>query len=758
MRWMNDRGGKRKLKAFNLSQVRINEPYCKNAYQKELAYLGFLKADCLLAGFREVAGLPKKASRYLGWESTEIQGHTLGHYLSALSQAYNNQGLANIKEKIDYICKELRMCQQADGFLFASPQEIFDRVERQQPAWVPWYTMHKLFQGLLSAYRLGKNQVAYDILVDLGEWVYNRTSKWTEEVHQQVLKVEYGGMNAALYELYQITENEHFKLAARQFDEQDLFDALYDRQDILNGLHANTTIPKVVGAVERYLVEGEAYYLKVAQNFWEIVVSNHTYCTGGNSEWEHFGEPNILDRERTACNCETCNVYNMLKLTKLLFEITGDKKYGDFYERTWMNSVLASQNPETGMTTYFQPMETGYFKVFGSPHHHFWCCTGTGMENFTKLGEGIYFQNDGAIYINRYLSSQLAWEEKQIKLHMKADLLEVEQVELNLEAPSNQKVEIYFRLPWWNVGQAKVYVDGKETVYSEQEGYGYIVLYGGQSINLHFEAKVSYETLPDHEAAVAFMYGPIVLCGELGTEMMTTTKTGVDVSVPRKDFFIKDYLLLTQDKIKDWLEQIELNLTKAENEMKFELHGTDEDQKIHFRPYFSEYKQRYGIYWYLLQKGSKEQLEIDHARQKKLEHMEVTLDCVPVGNDQYELSHLIKGENTLTSGLEGHRCRFIKGKGWFAYTMKGQEKAKYLNVTYSGEEVGSTFEIWINGQFLTREKLKQHAKAFYIQSYELPSNLLDWQKENIEVMFRTENEDDFCRIFDELVVSTKRIH
>lgn len=754
---MIDKNRKDQFVAFDLSQIEVTETYCKNAYEKELAYLESINPDCLLAGFREVAGLRPKAVRYPGWESTEIQGHTLGHYLSALSQAYASQRAEKLKEKIDYICQELRKCQRADGYLFAWSEEIFDRVEQHKPAWVPWYTMHKIFQGLLQAYHLGKNQMSYEVLMDLGEWVYRRCKDWTPGVRQWVLGVEYGGMNSVLYDLYQLTKNVHFKKAAQQFDEESLFKPLSRKKDLLNGLHANTTIPKVIGALKRYLVEGDTYYLKVAQNFWEIVVTHHTYATGGNSEWEHFGEPDVLDRERTACNCETCNVYNMLKLTKMLFEITGDKKYGDFYERTWTNAILSSQNPETGMTTYFQPMATGYFKVFGTPYSHFWCCTGTGMENFTKLGDGIYFHHENAIYINRYISSKLNWIENNITLTMKADLLDVGNIELDLEAKDERQVEIYFRIPWWNKGEACVYVDDKETVYSQENGYGYITLYGHQKIKIQFNPKVYYEPLKDHVSSVAFMYGPIVLCAHLGKETMTMTQTGVDVLVPTKDLYIKDYLLLIQDTVSTWLNHIENHLTKVEGEMLFKLKGTDEDQNLIFKPYFNEYTERYGIYWYIFQQGSIEEAEIEKERKKQLAHSRVMIDSIPVGNDQYELAHQIKGEATQASGLDGHRCRLIKGKGWFSYILKWSKEAKYLNVTYWGNEEASQFSIWINGQLLKKEELKKKLKTFYIVSYKIPSEFLEAEQEEVEVLFKTEAISDFCRIFDELFVSTEEI-
>ena len=377
-----------------MADVTLLNPYEQNAFAKEVAYLKSLNADRLLKGFCTIGGVPNTSSLYGGWENSAIRGHTLGHYLTAVSQAYATSGDAELKAIADHIVAVLSQCQNPDtGYLAAISESHYIQIERGNTSgtWVPWYTMHKVLSGLVDAYELTGNDQALAVASNLGDWVYSRTSKWTASTQTTVLNVEYGGMNDVLYRLYRSTRSDKHLSAAHSFDEMRLFDALHNGQDVLNGKHANTTIPKIIGALQRYMVlgEGEAYYLQVAENFWEIVVSSHTYITGGNSEWEHFGQPNILDAERTNCNCETCNTYNMLELTRELFKITGNRKYADYYENTYINAILSSQNPTTGMTTYFQPMATGFFKVYSSPTSHFWCCTGSGMENFSKLDDSI---------------------------------------------------------------------------------------------------------------------------------------------------------------------------------------------------------------------------------------------------------------------------------------------------------------------------------------------------------------------------------
>ena len=263
--------------------------------------------------------------------------------------------------------------------------------------------------GLLSVYRYAKLPQALEIVGRLGEWVYYRTQKWSEETRAKVLSVEYGGMNDCLYDLYKETKFTQFLETAEKFDEKDLYRDVTEGKDVLSGKHANTMIPKFVGALNRYIVVGESekFYLDAAKAFFDTVVDKHTYVIGGNSENEHFREPGALGANRSRCNCETCNTYNMLKLADRLYRITGEHKYMDFYEKAYLNAILGSQNPETGMTTYFQPMQAGYFKVFSKPFENFWCCTGTGMENFTKLNSDIYHVNEKKVYVNLYVASVL---------------------------------------------------------------------------------------------------------------------------------------------------------------------------------------------------------------------------------------------------------------------------------------------------------------------------------------------------------------
>jgi len=665
----------------NLNRVAVGDAYYANALEKEVAYLKSLDKDRLLAGFREVKGLEKKAEVYPGWESCEIKGHTLGHYLTAISQAYACTGDESLRRDIEYVIDELAEAQLESGYLFASGEYLFDNVENNKPAWVPWYTMHKIIEGIIMAYETTGYRKAYDVMYRLADWVHARTSRWDEKLNLQVLKVEYGGMNDCLYDVYSHTGKPEHLQAAGKFDETALFKAFYEGRDILNGLHANTTIPKFVGAVKRYMVldDCDEFYLKAGENFWDTVVNHHTYITGGNSEWEHFGPPDVLDARRTNCNCETCNTYNMLKLSKELFMVTGRKKYLDFYDNTLTNAILSSQNPKTGMTMYFQPMASGYFKVYSTPYDKFWCCTGTGIENFTKLNDGIYYYRNDAdipeVIVGRYVSSALDIEEIPVKLKTDADYPGNEESRITvLETGDSSRFVLKLRIPDWCRGY-EVDVNGESDGISESDGFICIdrIWKRNDAVNITFRMSVTYESLADNRNTVGFKYGPVVLSAGLGTDNMEVSRTGVDVTIPTRNMEIKDYILIKDMTVDEWLAGIGSHLVKRPGTLEFVLRNTDEDDRLVFTPHYKRHDERYGIYFTLFDKDSDSYKEFLKKKEEKRRLEMMTVDLLPVGNDQYELQHEVRGEKTFSDTWNGYNCRGAFPEGYFEYKMKVAE-------------------------------------------------------------------------------------
>ncbi|UJF31413.1 beta-L-arabinofuranosidase domain-containing protein [Paenibacillus hexagrammi] len=735
------------LQDVPMSNVVLTDSYYTNAFSKEVDYLMSLEPDRLLSAFRTTSGLEAKAQVYDGWENTEIRGHTLGHYLSAISMAYVNASgddKARLKERLDYIIDELAACQEANGngYVSAFPTSFLDRVENGQAVWVPWYTLHKILAGLVSAAEYGDNPKALQVAEGLGEYIYNRTSKWDDAMKAKVLSVEYGGMNDALYDLYHLSGNNHFKLAAEKFDELALFNSFYNNVDVLNGKHANTTIPKVIGALKRYEVldqsESEEYYLQVAKNFWDMVVQHHSYVTGGNSDNEHFGPADVLDAERTNVNDETCNVYNMLKLTRELYKITKDRKYADFYENTYTNSIISSQNPETGMTTYFQPMDTGYFKVFSSEFFHFWCCTGTGMENFSKLNDSVYFTDKDSVYVNMYLSSVLTLPDKNLTLTQKSELPNTGsgdsssgKVTFTVHTTGQTDTALKFRIPDWAKTNPQLSVNGAPVQNYTVEG-GYIVLAqdwtDGTTITLDFPMEVVLYTLPDGPDTVAFKYGPVVLSAGLGTNNMTTSPHGVNVLKPNKDTSARDFITVVNGDTETWKSNIAQNLVKTPGKLEFTLKGTDADGGVlTFTPHFERYEDRYGIYFNLVTADSEFFQEAIRKAKEAGRAESSTVSFVIVANDQYELAANRQTSNSTVGTYNGKSYRDARANGWFSYDMEVTPGvANYLFSTYYSGDAGRKFDIYVDDTKLVSEAIEnKNPGDFYNQTRKITQELVD---------------------------------
>jgi DUF1680 family protein len=536
--------------------------------------------------------------------------------MSALAQAYKNTKSnptvnADMKKRIDLIISELQACQnkRGDGYIYAEPTSQFDVVEGKATGtlWAPWYTMHKIMAGLINIYELEGNPAALTVASNLGNWIYNRVNKWDSATQAKVLGVEYGGMNDCLIDLYKLTGNNNYLAAAKKFEEPTLLNTIASGNNILPGKHANTTIPKFIGALNRYRTLGtsETSYFNAAQQFWNFVIKDHTYVTGGNSQWEAFRAIGKLDQYRDEVNNETCNSYNMLKLTRDLFKVTGDVKYADFYERSFVNEILASQNPETGMTTYFKAMGTVYFKVFSKQFDNFWCCTGTGMENFTKLNDSIYFNNGTDLYVNMYFSSTLNWKDKGFSLTQTADIPVSDTVNFKVDSAPSSEMKIKFRSPYW-VADKKVTakVNGISVNAAVQNGYLDInrVWNAGDKIELTIPAEVQVSRCTDNQNEVAFTYGPFVLCAGLGSESMTTSSVGWGVTTATKTVSVKDTINInssTSASLDDWLGNINKYLVQTPGKLEFKLKETDCDNSLVFSPYYKKYTGRYGIYFAL---------------------------------------------------------------------------------------------------------------------------------------------------------------
>lgn len=723
---------------FSVSDVEMLDEYSVNLYFKDMDYLLSIDENRLLAGFFENAGLPTRYIRYGGWENSLIGGHTLGHYMTAIAQGYANALTKEDKKrrlmaKMNNIADSLALCQKngkgKNGFIWGAkkisdnPEEQFDNVEKNltnisTQAWVPWYTMHKIIAGLISMYRLAGIEKAKDVLLGLCDWVCERTLKWDEKTRLTVLNIEYGGMNDCLYSAYAITQSPRHLQAAHIFDEEALFEkVLSGEKDALDKLHANTTIPKFLGALNRYKTVGDEKYLSYAKAFFDLVIGKHCYVTGGVGEWEHFGKDGILDAERTRYNCETCAEYNLLIMARELFKITRDKKYMDYYEEAYVNSILPAMNPTTGMAMYFQPMAAGFFKAYSTPFNSFWCCTGTGMEDFTKLGDSIYFMGENAVYINAFISSAVTVKSARLKLIQRAvDTDEGRKVQLSFECEGEKDVVLKLRMPEYSTS-LKICVDGAPREYVDEKGYAVLSLAVSAltKVDINISYGIMAYSLPDNENAFAFKRGGEVLCVKLSDERMDLGSTGVDVTVPKRAILSGQTIRLKDENRAEFIAAPDKYFVRRGGG--FCLTGADKE--YNFVPYYSLHGYRYAIYMYIK--------DFDGADLTEETAREI-IDAVQPGYGQYENDALHDMKEKRSVGCtSGGTYRYAESGGYFEYRMRVERgRDNNLIVYFSKEDDGKSIRITADGTTLFEGRLSiDGAAEFAERTFLIPKEIVN---------------------------------
>jgi len=522
--------------AFPLGAVTLlTGPFLANAGRSH-AYLNFVDPDRLLHTFRLNVGLSSSAQPCGGWETptTELRGHSTGHLLTGLALAYASTGTASFKAKGDYIVSVLAQCQSRastagfnTGYLSAYPESFIDRVETRQAVWAPYYTLHKIMAGLLDMHMLAGNAQALTVLNAMAAWVKFRNDRLTLTQRQNMLDTEFGGMNEVLANLYQLIGDPNHLTTAQYFDHAEIFDPLATNTDRLNGYHANTQIPKALGAIREFHATGTTRYRDIAVNFWDIVTQHHTYVIGGNSNGEYFKAPDRIASELSDSTCEVCNSYNMLKLTRQLFFTNPARAaYMDYYEGTLWNQMLGEQDPNSshGFVTYYTPLRPGGIKTYSNDYNNFTCDHGTGMETHVKFGESIYFHdNASTVYVNLFIASVLNWAARGVSIRQDTTFPETTTTRLTVTGSGSFTMKV--RIPGWAAG-ATLTVNGS-SVTATPGTYATITRTwaSGDVVQLTMPMAITRSAAPDSATTQAVKIGPIVLAGAYGTTNLTTMPT-----------------------------------------------------------------------------------------------------------------------------------------------------------------------------------------------------------------------------------------
>lgn len=759
------------LQAFPLSSVRLLDGPFKEAQQTDKRYMLSLDPDRLLAPFLREAGLPAKAASYGNWENSGLDGHIGGHYLTALSLMYASTGDAQVKQRLSYMIDQLEQCQQAngDGYIGGIPGgkamwaaiaagKIDAGAFSLNQKWVPLYNIHKLYAGLYDAWAIAGNQKAKTLLLKLCDWCVQLTSGLSDEQVQQMLRSEHGGLNEVFADVAAATGDQRYLTLARRFSDRRILDPLLQQKDMLTGLHANTQIPKVIGYQRIAEVAQDTAWANAADFFWNTVVKYRTVSIGGNSVREHFHPANdfssmVESREGP----ETCNSYNMLKLTRHLFLTRPSIRYMDYYERTLYNHILSSQRPQGGFV-YFTPMRPQHYRVYSQPQEGFWCCVGSGLENHGKYGELIYAHDKGALYVNLFMPSALTWKEKGLTL--------TQQTRFPFETTSAIKIQlkqpaafpIHLRMPSWTNGRMRVTVNGKPVQATGDKATGYLAINRrwktGDLITVQLPMQTTAEVLPDHSQWVSFVHGPIVLAA-------ATDTTGLDglLADGSRMGHIAAGPLVPQDEAplvvgdSHTMAKALLPYTKNLTTLSFtapSLFYQSKYKNLVLQPFFRVHNSRYVIYFPYTSPGNLEQVKkaMQEKEQARLALDAITADVVHCGEQQPESDHGFKGEQT-EAGLFKER-HYRNAKGWFSYDLRnpGGQRRK-LRVTYYGRERNRNFDIYLNNVLLTTVKMVgAGADAFTDVDYALPESLLQAKPSTVTVKFAAQPGAATANVFE----------
>lgn len=716
-----------KLKAysFDLQDVKLLDSPFKQAMEKDAAYLLSIEPDRLLSGFRSHSGLKPKGKMYEGWESSGLAGHTLGHYLSAISMQYASTRNIAFLDRVNYIVNELKACQVArkTGYIGAIPKEdtIWTEVKAGNirshgfdlnGGWSPWYTVHKVMAGLLDAYLYCNSKQALTICEGMGDWTGKTLKNLNDTQLQSMLLCEYGGMAETMANLYAITGNKAYLTTSYKFYDKRVLDPLAQNKDILPGKHSNTQIPKIIASARRYEMTGDKNDQAIALNFWNIITQNHSYATGGNSNYEYLSEPNKLNDKLTENTTETCNTYNMLKLTRHLFAVNPSANLMDYYEKALYNHILASQNHDDGMMCYFVPLRMGGKKEYSTQFTTFTCCVGSGMENHVKYNESIYYRGtDGSLYVNLFIPSVLNWKEKGITLTQQTTLPEKDLTTFTVNTTKAIQMLIRVRKPKW-AGNCIVKINGiTSAAIADIEGY--IELNhrwkNNDKIELITPESIYAEAMPDNINRKALFYGPVLLAGVLGNTEPDPLH-GVPVFVS------------SETDPARWLKMVN---TKT---LSFSTALSSQPKDVKLIPFNQTKNEYYSVYWDVFTPATwaVEQNAYDEEKKKQQELEIHTTDVIRLGEMQPERDHNFTGLHEVTGEDHQKKWRMGDNGGFISYEMKTDPNAHHVLInTYWGmDNRGRMFDILIDGVKLATEDLNKYKESrFYTVKYDIPVEL-----------------------------------
>ncbi|KQT01065.1 beta-L-arabinofuranosidase domain-containing protein [Cellulomonas sp. Leaf395] len=704
------------MHAFPLADVRLQEGPFKDAQEADVRYVLALDPDRLCAPYLREAGLESPAPGYGNWEGDGMGGHIGGHYLSACSQLWAATGDDRLRERIEHVLDVLERCQDAigTGFVGGVPggaalgEELAAGVLDADTfslngRWVPLYNLHKTIAGLLDAATIGSSDRALKMATSWADWWLSVSRRLSDEAFEEMLHTEFGGMTEAFAALADVTGRPEYLAESQRFAHREVLDPLVEGRDVLDGLHANTQIAKVVGYARLATLVDDPRYRDAAEFFWRTVTGRRTVAIGGNSVREHFhavDDFTTMISERQGP--ETCNTYNMLKLTALLYLASDDVSYLDFYERATLNHVLSSQHPTRGGFVYFTPLRPAHYRVYSQPETSMWCCVGSGMESHARYGSLVFAQSDGDLAVNLYLAATLDWADRGLTAHLEADLLTSDTAVLHLAVTSPLALAVRLRRPGW---AHDVHVDVDDEPVEAEEVGGYLVVRrtwsGTHTVTVRFDTGLTAEPLLDDPSWVALRWGPVVLAARAGEDRLDglladEQRMGHVASGPTRPLAATPVIATTDALDAAVLvsrDPLEVDLTVWQD-------GADAPTTVRLTPFAAIHDARYTLYWPVGTDVAARRAQL--AAQDRAEASDVVVVAeVVAGEQQPESDHEFAGEHTRAHTVDGTHTR--SATGWFSYALHDPDRvATLLQLTWVEPDVADprAHELRINGTVL----------------------------------------------------------
>lgn len=744
---------------FALSDVELLDGPFKHAQDLNVKALLEYNVDRLLAPFFIQAGLEPKDKLFPNWAG--LDGHAGGHYLSAMAMNYASTGNQECLKRMEYMLSELKRCQDAggDGYIGGVPdsKKIWSEVKNGNVDiigryWVPWYNVHKIYAGLRDAWVYTGNKMARQMFLDLCDWGISVTSGLSDEKMEQMLNIEYGGMNEVYADAYKMTGDKKYLETAKRFTHHQLFDSMLAGIDNVDNKHANTQVPKVVGFSRVAELANDADYLRASDFFWDRVANHRSIAFGGNSRREHF--PSVADNKsyvEEREGPESCNTNNMLKLTENLFRINPQAKYVDFYENALYNHILSTQHPDHGGYVYFTPARPAHYRVYSQPNEAMWCCVGTGMENHGKYGEFIYTHDGNDLHVNLFIASRLQWKDKKVTLTQNTSFPDSETSKITVNVKRKAAFRMLVRCPGWvKPGEMKVVCDGVD--YAENaKPSDYIVIdrtwKDGDVVEISMKMNMHIEKIENVDDYIAIKKGPILLGVKTGTEDMAglvagDSRWGHIASGRLISAFDAPFIVGFDSQINQAIQ----NARPVQGEaLTYTIPNLFQGKwaNAKLEPFFRIHDSRYSIYYLSMTPsdyvGYQENLRAIEAARLALD--ERTIDAVQPGEQQPEVDHQMKNENSSKGNFEGEPWRSATNGGFFEYTMNTEGRTDLsLMVRYWGNESerNKSFDILVDGETIASERLfrKWNKREFVDVVYSLPETLLDGKK-TVTVRFQS---------------------